>query len=403
MDEAKRAWLCGRYVEAEARLTALLLDAPTDLMLLCMRSNAYENLGELDRALGDADRCLEIDPKWYKGYARKAAVLDAMGRGRDALDHLDRGIALAPDCPVLARERARMEARLCDPQVKEEVVEEVAYAVDDEWLEERGYLADVVGECYRGTIPPVAELLRTHAEYRVRWHRREVDCPSSELRRVLYLVYQLSRRVQEHPRVAWAMADACRTIKLFSDARAIADEHDLDVDVRTKQSFELCFFPVRVTCEKEVVALDTFKSLFDRVVCALPCEIGRVECEIVPPNRALLIGTDVLRHHLALLVFRAPNAFAVRVEEREWMGIAQHSCSCIVSSDDNFREMKRIAYEIEDSGGVWVWVYAETHFFAAGPKALRQEGACSLSVPKGTGVLVTRHNLEWTMHRVCLG
>lgn len=42
-------------------------------------------MNKLHNALKDANRAVELDPKWAKGYRRKASVLEAMKRYREAL------------------------------------------------------------------------------------------------------------------------------------------------------------------------------------------------------------------------------------------------------------------------------------------------------------------------------
>jgi stress-induced-phosphoprotein 1 len=48
------------------------------------RSLSYQQLGCHDLALSDAIRATEIKPDWAKGYFRKGAALQALGRHEDA-------------------------------------------------------------------------------------------------------------------------------------------------------------------------------------------------------------------------------------------------------------------------------------------------------------------------------
>ena len=63
-------------------------------------------------ALNDAKRAIELDPKWPRGYRRKAAVLDAMKRYRDALVVYEEALAVT-----------RADGSLSDEQKKKEDIE----------------------------------------------------------------------------------------------------------------------------------------------------------------------------------------------------------------------------------------------------------------------------------------
>ena len=62
----------------------LCFSAPTDHFLLGNRSLSFHNLGRFDLALSDAIKATEIKPDWAKGYFRKGAALQALGRHEDA-------------------------------------------------------------------------------------------------------------------------------------------------------------------------------------------------------------------------------------------------------------------------------------------------------------------------------
>ena len=50
-------------------------EAPTDHTILGNRSDDFYQLKKYDEALGDADKCIELQPDWSKGYQRKAMAL----------------------------------------------------------------------------------------------------------------------------------------------------------------------------------------------------------------------------------------------------------------------------------------------------------------------------------------
>ena len=49
----------------------------TDHTILGNRSAAHYQLKQYEEALTDAEKCIELQPDWSKGYQRKAMVLQA--------------------------------------------------------------------------------------------------------------------------------------------------------------------------------------------------------------------------------------------------------------------------------------------------------------------------------------
>lgn len=80
----------------------LALD-PHDVRVLSNRSMACLALGQSLRALQDADKCLEVDRKWVKGYYRKGCALMALGEWGAAWDAFNGGLELEPSCDELVR------------------------------------------------------------------------------------------------------------------------------------------------------------------------------------------------------------------------------------------------------------------------------------------------------------
>ena len=78
------------------KLMAMQLDQqqPSLLsILLSNRSFAYLTLGHVDKALEDAEYCVEFQPTWPKGYMRRAKAFEKKGTEyrRDAIDSCDKG------------------------------------------------------------------------------------------------------------------------------------------------------------------------------------------------------------------------------------------------------------------------------------------------------------------------
>ena len=94
------------YVSAVEWYTMALSVEPRDKLSLSNRSTAYlqgvGTFGEDDAmathtlALKDADECCAVDPKWYKGWARRGDALFRLRRYQDALVAYKKASSLAP-------------------------------------------------------------------------------------------------------------------------------------------------------------------------------------------------------------------------------------------------------------------------------------------------------------------
>ena len=58
---------------------------PNNHVLYSNRSAAYLSAGKGDEALSDATKCIELNATWPKGYCRKGAALQFLGRFDDAI------------------------------------------------------------------------------------------------------------------------------------------------------------------------------------------------------------------------------------------------------------------------------------------------------------------------------
>src|SRR5262249_54160624 len=58
---------------------------------------AYAAVGQLDRAIGDYDRALEVQPDYALGYFCRGGLYLAQGRYQQAIADYDAGIRLRPD------------------------------------------------------------------------------------------------------------------------------------------------------------------------------------------------------------------------------------------------------------------------------------------------------------------
>ncbi|KAA8896191.1 hypothetical protein FN846DRAFT_783928 [Sphaerosporella brunnea] len=103
------AFRAKNFTEAFASYTEAISLNPQSQTLYSNRSAALLSLGRLPLALNDAKRAVELDPKWAKGYRRKASVLDAMKRFREALVVYEEAIVVTRADPSLSDEQKKKE------------------------------------------------------------------------------------------------------------------------------------------------------------------------------------------------------------------------------------------------------------------------------------------------------
>lgn len=81
---------------------AIKLD-PENHIFYSNRAAAYMALEQYDKALGDAEECIRLQPKCAKGYSRKGAALFRMDILAPARDALEKGLELDRDNPTYVR------------------------------------------------------------------------------------------------------------------------------------------------------------------------------------------------------------------------------------------------------------------------------------------------------------
>ena len=70
---------------------------PNESRFYSNRSAAYLGLGDRSRALSDAEKVIEMNRTWYKGYSRKASVLLRIKKYKDCIETCKIGI-LQKEC-----------------------------------------------------------------------------------------------------------------------------------------------------------------------------------------------------------------------------------------------------------------------------------------------------------------
>ncbi|XP_053703062.1 stress-induced-phosphoprotein 1 [Synchiropus splendidus] len=113
-DQGNKALSAGNIDEAVRCYTEALALDPTNHVLYSNRSAAYAKKGNYENALQDACQTIKIKPDWGKGYSRKAAALEFLGRLEDAKATYHEGIRQEPSNQQLKEGLQNIEARLAE-------------------------------------------------------------------------------------------------------------------------------------------------------------------------------------------------------------------------------------------------------------------------------------------------
>ncbi|KAH0644154.1 hypothetical protein KY284_032038 [Solanum tuberosum] len=85
-----------KYPEAVSRYTESLRRNPKDPRTYSNRAACYTKLGALPEGLKDAEKCIELDPTFAKGYTRKGAVQFFMKEFEKAMETYQAGLKYDP-------------------------------------------------------------------------------------------------------------------------------------------------------------------------------------------------------------------------------------------------------------------------------------------------------------------
>ncbi|XP_019941387.2 stress-induced-phosphoprotein 1 [Paralichthys olivaceus] len=113
-DQGNKALSAGNIDEAVRCYTEALALDPSNHVLFSNRSAAYAKKGNYENALQDACQTIKIKPDWGKGYSRKAAALEFLGKLEDAKGTYQEGLRQEPNNQQLKEGLQNIEARLAE-------------------------------------------------------------------------------------------------------------------------------------------------------------------------------------------------------------------------------------------------------------------------------------------------
>jgi G3E family GTPase len=114
-DEGNAAFRTGEFAAAVDAFTRALASTPQDERILSNRCAAHLRLGDLGAAEADAQRCLELAPRWHKSHYRLGKVQHERGELTAAWESYYAAHVLDPTAPLYRQMMAAVEAQLSAP------------------------------------------------------------------------------------------------------------------------------------------------------------------------------------------------------------------------------------------------------------------------------------------------
>ncbi|KAF5306204.1 hypothetical protein FQR65_LT07481 [Abscondita terminalis] len=87
----------GDYATAVKHYTEAIKRNPDDPKLYSNRAACYTKLAAFDLGLKDCDRCVELDPKFIKGWIRKGCILQGMQQSSKAISAFQKALEIDPN------------------------------------------------------------------------------------------------------------------------------------------------------------------------------------------------------------------------------------------------------------------------------------------------------------------
>lgn len=120
-DQGNEFFKSGNYLKAAALYTQAIKKDPSNAALYSNRSAAFLNLFKLNKALGDAETTITLNPHWEKGYFRKGCVLEAMEQYEDAVAAFQLALQYNPQNAEVSRKIKRLTQLARDKKRAQEV------------------------------------------------------------------------------------------------------------------------------------------------------------------------------------------------------------------------------------------------------------------------------------------
>ncbi|KAJ3589030.1 hypothetical protein NHX12_009878 [Muraenolepis orangiensis] len=117
-DQGNKALSAGKVDEAVRCYTEAVALDPSNHVLFSNRSAAHAKKGNYESALQDACQTIKIKPDWGKGYSRKAAALEFLGRFEEAKTTYQEGMMQEPGNQQLKEGLQNIEARLAEKKMR---------------------------------------------------------------------------------------------------------------------------------------------------------------------------------------------------------------------------------------------------------------------------------------------
>lgn len=95
-DKGNLAFKDGNFAQAAVHYTEAIDLDPTHVVALCNRAQCFLKLGDHDRALADADSCIDIKSDYIKAHFRRGLALHALARYPEAIRAFERTLELDP-------------------------------------------------------------------------------------------------------------------------------------------------------------------------------------------------------------------------------------------------------------------------------------------------------------------
>uniref|UniRef100_A0A4W5Q9R2 Stress-induced-phosphoprotein 1 n=1 Tax=Hucho hucho TaxID=62062 RepID=A0A4W5Q9R2_9TELE len=115
--QGNKALSAGKIDEAIRCYTEALALDPSNHVLFSNRSAAHAKNGNYESALEDACQTIKIKPDWGKGYSRKAAAQEFLGRFEDAKATYQEGFRQEPTNQQLKEGLQNIESRLAEKKM----------------------------------------------------------------------------------------------------------------------------------------------------------------------------------------------------------------------------------------------------------------------------------------------